>query len=275
MALEPIKVFNRNISSSCSSEIKMKNNNEACSPNIKLASFPSNLIKGAYGLTCLNSSIDNKNRFFVPFSANPLYKINLRKVAPQGEKLIPANFSELIIHDFNDEWAMLNVQDIWSKMGDTPYADGIIDRFINPADNAKFYITEICDDTKELWNRITCLLKTTDPLQNDKSKLEIRLLQASPAIANNPDTAIKGSGELSLYGAVKLAKENGFKKLELLSTNNSFYEKMGLTAHPEIYNDPEGCYYELAADRFDDFLSRVEKKYNIVREKFMIRNEVT
>lgn len=232
----------------------------------KTNTIPSELLKGAYGVIPFKGvSTKQKASHSVSFTANPLYKINLKEVAEEGiQRLVPGSFSELVLKDQKDEWALLNVEEMWSKIDKTDYTRCFTDNFIKEKDSRSYFVTEFVDSAKDLQDRITCLIETTNPktVQN-KDLFEIDLLQASPLIANKGNSApIKGSGELSLYGAVKIAKENGFKKVGLISTNNSFYEKMGFTEIEKV--DPvEGSWYELAADKFDDFLAKIAEKYNL------------
>ncbi|MDD3236545.1 MAG: hypothetical protein PHV37_00430 [Candidatus Gastranaerophilales bacterium] len=226
---------------------------------IKTSEISSKLLQGAYGILPAKTAKSS-----VSFGANPIYDVNLRQVVDGVQKLIPANFSELIIKNEGDEWAMLNVQDIWKRLGKTDYADCFADNFIKRKEDKSYFVTELKDAVKELQDRITCLIETTNPKKTkDRDLFEVKLLQASPKIANKAETtSIKGSGEMSLYGAVRQAKEHGFSKVGLLSTNNSFYNKMGFSA-VETYEDGAGGWYELPAEKFDEFLDKIAKKYKL------------
>ena len=60
-----------------------------------------------------------------------------------------------------------------------------------------------------------------------------------------------------MYEAVKVAKKEGYQKVDLYSTNNSFYQKIGFE------KNPKSNFFSLDKSQYDSFLSRVEQKYNI------------
>ncbi len=235
---------------------------------ISVNEIPSSLLRGAYGVVPFSGNMQTRPQSkAVPFTANPLYDINLRKLTNDVDyKNIPAKFSELIIGDDIDHSAMKKLKELWKHI--TDYGSTFADNFDKQKAEKSYYLTEVVDDSKSLYDRITCVVETTNPKKSaNKDVFDIHLLQASPKLANKQASEIKGSGELSLYGAVKVAKENEFKKISLISTNDSFYDKMGfekvdmLDPDESMFN--EGGIYELAADKYDDFLNKIEQKYNL------------
>ena len=256
-------------------ELKAEQSSETLQSNSssvrELNTIPSSLLRGAYGVLPQKKidAIQNLEKpKSVSFSANPLYDINLKKLADNNlYEPLKAKFSQLLNND-DDAWEMLNVQDVWGRLGSSEYTEMITDNFIKAKNPQRaYYLVETSDSRKELFERATALLETTNPKKLDKDIFEIHFLQASPALVGKNAPEIKGSGELSLYGAVKVAKENGFKKVQLFSSNDGFYEKMGFvkaeSLYPEDKTVSDGGIFELSADMFDDFLVKIENKYKI------------
>ena len=100
-------------------------------------------------------------------------------------------------------------------------------------------------------------MQTTSTDDRDKSLFAVDYLQAHPNIENKQSPAIKGSGELMLYGCVKEAKEHGFKKVYISSSNNPFYEHLNLK--PGARNST----FIIDEADYDSFLAKVEQKYEI------------
>lgn len=252
-------------------EVQKKNEPLVPVSQKQMAEVPSVLLKGAYGVIPFKGQKINgtKNNAEVSFGANPLLDINLKKLINKQYEFVPAKFSELVIGDNSDQWAMLNLEELWKNK--TELTGSFVTTFFNSKGEESFYLTEIPDSNKELFDRITCLLKTTNPKVQQKESFDVHILQSSPCIANVKNSPIKGSGELSLYAATRLAKENGFKKVRLNSLNDSFYDNMEFKKVEVVYKDEEfpneGGIYELPAELFDEFLERVEKKYNFKNEK--------
>lgn len=236
----------------------------------KVDSIPSSLLRGAYGVIPFQGirNIQANTHSNVSFGANPLYDINLKKIV--GEDLIeqiPAKFSQLVLKNEDDTWAMINIEDIWSKIAKTDYTGMITKNFIDAKKPERaYYVVESGDTSKELFDRLTCIMETTNPKTVlNKDYFEVHFLQSHPDIVNKAPGALKGSGELSLYGAVRVAKENGFKKVQLFSSNDGFYDKMGFVKTESISDEAgsSGGMYELSSDMFDSFLKKIEEKYKL------------
>ena len=74
---------------------------------------------------------------------------------------------------------------------------------------------------------------------------------------------LKGAGELAVYCAVKLAKANGFKKVALFSSNNDFYDKIGMPKMEKYNKDIYTTPYLLKKEDYNKFLERIENKYSL------------
>lgn len=229
---------------------------------VETSTIPSHLFRGAYGVVPFKASIDvsKPNSYNLPFKANPLYNINLRKLMPNGEyELTPALFCQLIKRSKTDKKCILNLKKIWEDT--TEYGGGIFKDFLeDKSSKASYFCTELIDPKIGLDKRITCIVKTTNPKNpENKDSFFVKFMQSSPEIANIKDPPIKGSGELCLCELVKIAKENGFKEIKLSSTMDSFYEKMGFEKYENIVPP-----YRLDFLKFDSFIERIKKYGNIV-----------
>lgn len=208
----------------------------------------------------INSTLkNNASAKKLSFGETPICSINLkRKQKDNSYKFIPAHFSQLDPQNSKDEALMDRIEKVWGKRKDS-YANDIatIFRIQNGRSvNNNFYVISR-DDLNDPYRKITCIMQTTNTDEKDKSYFCIDYLQAHPNIENNPSSTIKGSGELSLYGCVKEAKENGFKKIFISSSNNPFYEHLNLEPG-ERKNT-----FIIDESEYDAFISRVEEKYNI------------
>lgn len=268
-----IKVSNYNISNNKfkkdPTNINMTDSALVRSTNRQINTLPSNFLKGAYGVLPFKTQTFREMTNNVPFTSNPLYDINLRKlVGKDTYSLIPAKFSKLIFDSAEDNWAMEDLSAIWKDVDGINYSKIFSREFLSRNDKKNYFVVEIVDGSTDLKDRIKCIIQTVKPQKiADRDNLEVKLLQAEPTIANNVNSALRGSGELSLYGAVRLAQENGFKNLKASSSNDSFYEKMGLKKIGKecLYHEysNSGGIFQLSSDRYSAFLKRIEDKYEI------------
>lgn len=207
----------------------------------------------------INSITSTSSRQKLSFGETPVCKINLkRKQKDDTYKFIPAHFSKLTPSEDKDELLVDRIKDVWGKRNDS-YAVDIASNFAlqnGRSVNNNFYVISR-DDMKDPYRKITCIMQTTSTDERDKSKFSIDYLQAHPNIENNPFSKIKGSGELSLYGCVKEAKEHGFKEVYISSSNNPFYEHLNLK--PGARNST----FIIDEADYDSFLARIEEKYGI------------
>lgn len=238
--------------------------------NKQINTIPSKFFKGAYGVIPFKAHSPDRSSHNISFGTNPLYSIKLKKlIGPEKYETINAKFSELAADSIDDILAICKVNDNWPRIGKTQYSGLISENFTQGKEPERaHFVIETVDAAKELANRITCLVETTHPTKVlNKDVFKIHFIQASPDIVNIKPSPIKGSGELSLYGAVRLANENGFKRIQLDSSNDSFYEAMGFKRAGNMYDvcefENEGGIYRLSSRKFGQFLKKIENKYDI------------
>lgn len=227
----------------------------------KIDEIPSSYLRGSFGI------INNKNS--LSFGQKHLYQINLKKRQPTGHyEFIPAYFSKLNPRNEDDRYFMEKLDGFWSPKSDRNMAGDIAEDFFSERKNKEnnFYIIEKNDNEYyvDTFCRTTAVVETTNPKSKNKSKFEIKYLQTNPDILYQDTPEIKGSGELMLYGCVKEAKKNGFDMVEIYSSNDSFYEHLGLIERPKAH------FFTLYPQEYDYFLERIEKKYNLKQRNFTI-----
>ena len=220
----------------------------------KIDEIPSSYLRGSFGI------INNKNS--LSFGQKHLYQINLKKRQQAGHyEFIPAYFSKLNPRNEDDRYFMEKLDGFWSPKSDRNMAGDIAEDFFSERKNKEnnFYIIEKNDDEYyvDTFCRTTAVVETTNPKSKNKSKFEIKYLQTNPDILYQDTPEIKGSGELMLYGCVKEAKEHGFKKVYISSSNNPFYEHLNLKP-----GERNSTFIIDEAD-YDSFLAKVEQKYEI------------
>src|SRR5574344_246526 len=193
------------------------------------------------------------------FKAHLIENIKLKSRKSNGTyKLVRATFSELSPNDDKDKALIEQLAKNWQE---SKYIKSIQTFFTNTTGDSKFYITKI----KRLFNKsldnITCIMQTSNPKDKEDKKLYVAFLQSSPEIVNKKNASpIKGSGEISMYEAVKFAKENKMSKIELMSTNNSFYKKLNMKEEGTFFDITE---FTLDNIKFDDFMSKIKQKYKL------------
>ena len=209
-----------------------------------LNTIPSNKLRGAYG--------------FIPsFGQIQLDTINLKKVVDKNKsKLVPAKFSELDCCVKEDIKKMETILSNWKKALLCGYFSFDFKHLLT-LDRRFFVIEEESEEGDIARN----LMELEVPVNGSNNRITVQLLQSAPEIANNTEALTRGAGELALYEAVKMAKEQKLDSVNLYSINNSFYDKMGFE---KLDEDSSHCSnYELTASKFDEFMERVEKKYNL------------
>lgn len=216
--------------------------------------IPSSKLQGAYGIT-------------PSFGQIRLDTVNLKKktFGKDKFKFVQAAFSELEPKNMEDQEKMFRLQKEWQK---TRLGDMLTTDFLhNVRPGCKYYILEEMPKNGSKNSKVTNLMELVFPSDkvlagNEKfKKLKIEFVQSAPQIADKKNAKIRGSGELALYETVKMAKEQNLDAVELFSINNDFYDRMGFEM------TRKGSYgtavYELPSARFNEFLERVEKKYNL------------
>lgn len=205
------------------------------------------------------------NTTHTTFKANPLFKINLATILPDGNKsFISAHFSELSNKNKTDIELAQKLKSEWKRGNeDFNLTTVIAKNFLDKDTLDKFYIVEIDDKSLDLFSRTKSIMQTTNPKEKEKDFFEIGFLQSKSGLKNpklepNP---IKGAGELSVYGAIKLAWLNDFRRLFIHSFQNEFYKKIGLEEFYEMGKDE--AVFILYRNDFIKFLKKIRKKYDM------------
>lgn len=191
------------------------------------------------------------------FGAVRVDKVKLLKNKGNGVyKAIKGNVLELDPYDAKDKKIINKIRSDWKR---TEYAHSICDNFFDQENKTdRFFAIQTKKGFKK---QITNLMQLDIALDEAVKKLKvcIKYLQSAPNIANKLTPDVKGSGEVALYEAVKIADKNKANSVFLFSTNDAFYEKAGLSKEFEIAN----CsLYNLTEEKFVNFLNRVKEKYN-------------
>ena len=191
------------------------------------------------------------------FGAVRVDKVKLLKNKGNGTyKAIKANILELDPYNAKDKKIINKLRTDWKR---TEYTHTICDNFFNQKNKTdRFFAIQTKSGFKK---QITNLMQIDAAFDEavKKIKICIKYLQSAPNIANQLTPEVKGSGEVALYEAVKIANKNNAKSVFLFSTNDNFYEKAGLNKEFEIAN----CsLFNLSEEKFANFLNRVKTKYN-------------
>lgn len=212
-----------------------------------------------------NLTINSYNNYNNPhFGKKLIGNINLRQITKdETYKLVKGTFSELEPRNTADIAQLEGIRANW-KSGSV-FSGAIINDFEKAKKSSKVFITELKHNCADIKDKICCLMETTNPEKNPEKRnnFVIKYLQSAPAIADKTilPTPILGAGELSLYEAVKIAKQEGYKRVKLFSVNNSFYEHVGFIKSRRS-NERNGTFF-LPDNLYNDFLKKVETKYNL------------
>lgn len=208
-----------------------------------------------------NLSSVNVNNSNPTFGKTILNKVNLRKKAGNTYKFVEGYFSKLNPEDPKDLSLLESIRENWRR--GTSFSNEMIYNFEKYKDSTNLYMTELKNSCLGIKKKVCCLIETTNPKKRkDRNNFEIVYVQSAPAISkDNSKYPIKGAGELSIYGAVKEAKKEGFKKVSLLSIKDSFYEHIGFPQKEVATKD--SALFTLPQEKYDEFLQRIEKKYNL------------
>lgn len=185
------------------------------------------------------------------------------KIKGKTGNLIRVTFSMLDPNKTNDLQAIREIASNWIvPHKSTNYANNIANFFQMKNNNIKFFCIELSNKTKKLNNKIKSIIVTSNPDDINKELLEIHILQSSPDIIMNPqEPYYKGAGISAIYGIVKLALIKGFKKINLISTNDSFYEHIGFKSIKNTDPSEKINFFELEKDKFITFIKNYEEKY--------------
>ncbi|MDD3236546.1 MAG: hypothetical protein PHV37_00435 [Candidatus Gastranaerophilales bacterium] len=215
-------------------------------------------IKGSFGCGFALKSAKS-----VSFTSTPLYDVKLKKlVGLNGKRGIyapqEASFSQLKIDNPEDFENMTKMHE--SVWGYLDLSGALINNFIQKRDFVDYYAIELKDENLPFQKKVMSLMQTASPQYTQfPDALNISFLQAAPQYLGTKPPAMKGAGELAIYGAVKVAKEQGKSAVALTSINDKFYDKIGFKKHHKN-GVGEWCYI-LDEKDFDSYISRVENKY--------------
>ncbi len=204
------------------------------------------------------SSCDLKTKQ-IAFKSIPLYKVNVKRLMPNDKyQLVPAYFSELDPRSPLDKEAVRSLKRKYESS--TKYFTRMTDVFLEGwNDFYSNYVIETVDEAGRLGDRITSLMLTYKPTINHKNEpFGIAFLESIPTIYNSSKPSIKGSGELSVYGAAKIADKYGYNSVMLTSTNDSFYDKIGFK---KVLQRDRSDDYFLPKQDYVDFCQEKMKKY--------------
>lgn len=196
------------------------------------------------------------------FKSIPIYNINVKKLDQAGKYILePATFSKLNLENAEDRLAVMDINIRWI---DTLFGTSVCEDFFKNKDllNHEFYAVELKNNLKKLSEKIMCLISTKCNYQDNKKIYRIPFVQVSPDTTELNKKVIKGAGELSMYGVVKVAKEKAADAIEIFSTDNGFYKKIGGFQTLQTYGDEASDLY-MDKSQFNKFLSKIENKYNL------------
>lgn len=209
----------------------------------------------------------NNSRYNVSFSSNPLCKVRLAS----GVK---ANIAEVLPKNPIDNEAVTKLLKNWIiKDGSNDYIKTLRNEWNNFNNGYRYFVIELLEKGKSLSDRIVAIACTHDTkrkikphkfdFSKDNTVKDFGPLYLQSINSTQGNKKVGGAGELLIYGLVKLAKKYHFDIFNLISTNNGFYQKIGLKNDLEKYGD--SSFFVLNRCDYDSFLSKVEKKYNFNR----------
>lgn len=206
----------------------------------------------------INFNANNNQKYKPSFGAIKLYNVGLKQLTGKGKHvLVPAVFSKLLSED------VPMMKNIYPKWGTTKYGKEIINSYLDkhnardnfayfPPTNSEFYAI-MQEGISSKNDKIRALAK----IYNFRSFFEVQYIQSESKVGKG--NTIKGAGEVLMYGIVKKAKELQKKVVFLISTADEWYQKMGFK---KVGYDPCSSSFELDASKYDEFLKKIEKKYN-------------
>lgn len=197
------------------------------------------------------------------FGATPLYPLNVKQKVDDNYVSLPAHFCELDYADSDDVELVVKMNKKWIVKNPLEnYLDTITKNFvknIRKKQTRKYFILQLDKPTLSDYARTVAIMETTNPKKVNEKGLEIIFLQSVNSIYKSlRQVDIKGAGEQIIAGVVKYAKNNNYSHVNLFSTKDSFYEKIGFRC---IQKDWDGSIFFLSKYDYDNFLNRVNEKY--------------
>lgn len=200
----------------------------------------------------------------VNFTSNPLYKVNVKKLMPNGSyRKVTAYFSELINTEPTDMKAMKEILSRWGLAA--KYIKAMHLEFSTKNPFVQTFAIELAGK-KPLEEKILSLCSLRE-LPKDSMWLEF--IQARPDLLAVDEIGIKiknreftGAGELNLYGALRKTKENELDYMGFESRNDRFFENIKLYEIGLGYHSKMRYIYP---KKISEFMESVEKKYKFKR----------
>lgn len=199
------------------------------------------------------------------FKSHKLYDVKIY----DGQKLIPAKFTELDVNSQEDGEAITEIQKNWKK---ATYKDEIATPFLKCANAASsryvdsfpysYYAVELADENLPLSQKIKGVAQCND-LRKEK---KIEYLQVSSDSNNETENRrYKHIGKMLTYGVVKKANDenNNCVKLDAIKDDTQvkkFYSAIGFE---ETLDVPAHIKMILKNDKFIDCLNSIEKEHEL------------
>lgn len=203
----------------------------------------------------------------ITFGAKTLYPIKIKKAIKGGYRRVKANFAELSTRSETDKKYIQEIQQAWqlAKSRDN-YIGDIACSFRNDANlydipEYKYFITRLASKNGKMSKKIASIIAIK--LDNKKRNIILEYIQSASQVKRKSAVPqVKGAGELAILGLIKYAKEHGFRKIVLNSTNDDFYDKLGFKKIINKYaiDDPD---YKLTFGKFEPFIRKISEKYGI------------
>lgn len=209
-------------------------------------------------------NIDGQNKS-PSFTSTRLYRVKVEKLMRDGRyKKTHAYFSELSRTSDKDIEAMEIIRGTWGKTA--RYIEDICKSFFDKNSKDKIFCIEL-KGKSPLEKRILSLSDISTDLDFWKnSYVYSNYIQAKdPFVSGNILREYKGMGTLNAYGNIRYAKESEAKYFVFDSTNYGFHIKAKLL-HMGISSPDTTCKF-LYPREMEDFMQKVEGKYNFKRDK--------
>lgn len=210
-----------------------------------------------------NLPLKSANPYKPSFSRISIYELNAIKEEPDGRRTkVPVRFSKLDRQNIDDHKDMLKMR---FNLGKKDVCGIFIceDFAGHPPSMTHNFIIETEERELPLKDRIIAMAQVDiwDSPRSFVRNMEINYLQSMRNVQSSRFKNIKGSGELCLYGLVKLAQEKELDYIYLRSEEDKFYDHIKFGTKEKRGDD--STYYVLKNGEFSEFLRRVEAKYGL------------